>query len=127
MQHRVLIVSHHRLFAEGIASLLAQRQDMTVVGAVAAPGAVQRAVRDLHPDVIIVDCKECGLVERVIRLAPQARVVAVTLNDNTLDLYQTTHVEMTSVEDLFAAIDRPLPAALQSADAKGKTAHGPTA
>jgi DNA-binding NarL/FixJ family response regulator len=123
MQHQVLVVSRHQLFAEGIASLLAQRADVRVVGMIAAPSQLKQAVRDLQPDVIIVDCKDCGLIQRVIRQVPQVRVITVTLNDNTLDLYETAHVEMTSIDDLFAAIDGPVSAGGRSAEETGSDHH----
>jgi hypothetical protein len=78
-----------------------------------------------QPDVIIVDCKDCGLIERVVRQVPQVRVIAVTLNDNTLDLYESAHVEMSSVDDLFTAIDGPLSTVGRNADEARSDQHAP--
>jgi len=106
-QQRVLIVSRNTLFAEGITALLSQRPDMAVVGTLRGSAGLRHALRSLQPDAIIADCGDCALVQRLARQAPHLRVIAVTLNDNSLDIYETTHVEMSAPGDLFAAIEHP--------------------
>lgn len=53
---RVLIVSSHSLFGEGLRSLLREREvDFEVVGLVSSLEEAARALEELDPDVVIVD------------------------------------------------------------------------
>lgn len=54
---RILIASSHPLFAQGLRSLLQKRPDMDaeVVGMVSTIGDALEALKNLHPDLVIVD------------------------------------------------------------------------
>jgi cytochrome c oxidase subunit 2 len=70
---RILIASSHPLFAEGLRSLLHQRQQMdaVVVGMVSSIDQALNALRELQPDLVIVDYDD----ERVNRDEFLARFV----------------------------------------------------
>jgi DNA-binding NarL/FixJ family response regulator len=54
---RILIASSHPLFAQGLNSLLQRRPDMDaeVVGMVSTIEDALEALKNLHPDLVIVD------------------------------------------------------------------------
>jgi DNA-binding NarL/FixJ family response regulator len=101
---RVVILSHHPLFAEGMKALLSPCIGVQVVGVVKSVGRLRRALNGLRPDVIIVDGDTSDAIQQVLSLAPQTRVIMVTLNDNRMDIYDATHVEKAGVQDLMDAI-----------------------
>lgn len=52
---RVLIVSDIRLYREGLAQMLGRESGLSVVGTTADPLGALEAIRDLRPDVVLVD------------------------------------------------------------------------
>lgn len=80
---RVLVVDDHKLVREGLRFLLQQEEGIQVVGECADGAEAGTAVRDLRPDVVLLDL----LMPRVDGLAalpeiraarPEARVVVLT-------------------------------------------------
>ena len=90
---RVMLVDDHILFRKGIATLLANRPDIVVVGeAEDGVQAVARA-RDLVPDVILMDIhmpNRDGLqATKIIKQElPQVQVVMLTVSDDDDDLFE---------------------------------------
>lgn len=80
---RVLIVDDHPVVRKGIRSLLAEEQDINVIGeAVNGRDALAQA-EALHPDVILMDLvmPEMGGVEAIARITaahPEARILVMT-------------------------------------------------
>lgn len=52
---RVLVVDDHPIFSSGLAHLLSGQDDLEVAGVLADGADVGRAVRDLRPDVVLLD------------------------------------------------------------------------
>jgi two-component system nitrate/nitrite response regulator NarL len=75
----VFIVSDVRLYRDGLSDLLDRVDPISVVGAVAgAEDAVER-VRELQPDVVLLDTRSGGVgaARDLLQAAPGSRVVAI--------------------------------------------------
>lgn len=91
---RVLLVDDHTLFRSGIKALLLREPGFEVVGE-AGDGleGVKRAI-SLQPDVVLLDLHMPGLsgkeaVQLILDDFPRARVVMLTVSENTDDLLDT--------------------------------------
>jgi DNA-binding NarL/FixJ family response regulator len=79
----VLIVDDHALFRSGLASRLAEEQDIVVVGEAASADEAVARTRRLQPDVVLLDLllpRRCGAdaVRDLLQHSPQLRVLAVS-------------------------------------------------
>ena len=80
---RVLVVDDHPLFREGVATLLADQQDMQLVGQAANGREGVEQFRTLNPDITLMDLQmpEIGGIDALIAMlehSPQARVIVLT-------------------------------------------------
>lgn len=89
---RVLLADDHALFRRGLASLLADRNDIEVVGeAGSGQEAIDRA-REVMPDVILMDVRMPGLngleaTRRIKEEMPYVRIVILTVSEDDEDLF----------------------------------------
>ena len=91
-QIKVLLVDDHSLFRRGVAAVLAEQENMEVIGE-AADGleAIEKA-RKLIPDVVLMDLMmpNCGGVEATQvfqKELPQINVLILTVSDKESDLF----------------------------------------
>lgn len=85
MTIRVLLADDHRMFVEGMRSLLGRESDIEVVGEAADGREAVRLVTELRPDVVVVDVTMPGLngvdaTRRILEMAPQTRVIALSMH-----------------------------------------------
>jgi DNA-binding NarL/FixJ family response regulator len=83
---RVLIVEDHRVVAEGLAALINDQDDMTVVGNVGTVAEVFPAAEKLNPEVVLLDFRlpdgtgpDAAAAVRSIR--PAAKMIFLTRED----------------------------------------------
>jgi len=89
---KILLVDDHVLFRKGIASLLAGREDMQVVGEAGDGKEAVHKAKETMPDVILMDIhmpRYSGLeaIEPIKRQAPHAHIVILTVSDDDQDLF----------------------------------------
>lgn len=106
---RILLVSSHSLFAEGVRSLLAGHAGFDIVGVVADAQAALRYITESPPDVVIVD--EDGTIRgpdfvSLLDDNHDLRVVVVTLADDRVHLYRREQATQSGVDGLIEAIQR---------------------
>ncbi len=84
---RVLIVDDHPIVRRGLQSLLSSYPDIQVVGETENGTATLAAVKDLSPDVILLDIQMTGmdgieLTSRILQSAPQIKIIILTAYNN---------------------------------------------
>jgi hypothetical protein len=108
---RVFIVASHPLFAQGVESLLDGQPGLAVVGMGAADLDVMDQIRDLRPDVVVLDAdseSQSSLLPQLLRENLGVKLVGLTLEDNRIDIYYQQQIIGTDVGDLIEAVRAPL-------------------
>ena len=87
---RVLIVDDHDLFRSGLRNLL-EEQGVLIVGEAAAGQEALRIVRDVAPDVVVMDLNMPGMggveaTRHISAIAPLTRVLMLTISDEDNDV-----------------------------------------
>jgi DNA-binding NarL/FixJ family response regulator len=84
---RVLIVEDHQVVAEGLAALINDQEDMTVVGNVGSVAESTSVAAELEPDIVLMDFRladgtgaEAGAAIRRVR--PDTRLIFLTREDS---------------------------------------------
>lgn len=90
---RILLVDDHVLFRKGIASLLAVRQDITIVGEASDGDEAVILAEQTLPDVILMDVnmpRQNGIetVKIIKREMPHIQIVMLTVSDDDNDLFE---------------------------------------
>jgi DNA-binding NarL/FixJ family response regulator len=80
---RVLVVDDHAVVREGIVALLERQPDMVAVGEASDGAEAVARFGELAPDVTLMDIQMGTMggleaIERIRRLSPQARILALT-------------------------------------------------
>src|SRR5205085_8843836 len=89
---RVLLVDDHDLFRTGLRNLL-EEEGVDVVGEAAAGDDALRYVRELQPDVVVMDLNMPGMTgveatKKIISYAPLTRVVVLTISHQDGDVME---------------------------------------
>ena len=89
---RVLLVDDHDLFRTGLRNLLEER-DVQVVGEAGQGADAVRLVRDVAPDVVVMDLNMPGMsgieaTRQIAAIAPLTRVLVLTISDQDEDVLQ---------------------------------------
>ncbi|RLC80852.1 MAG: DNA-binding response regulator, partial [Chloroflexi bacterium] len=84
---RVLVVDDHPVVREGIRSLLSSYSDIEVVGETENGFETLERVRELHPDVVLLDIKLPGadgivIARRIRQEHPDVKVLILTVYDD---------------------------------------------
>jgi two-component system nitrate/nitrite response regulator NarL len=86
---RVFIVTDVRLYREGLSALLGRMAHIAVVGAAGSAAEGVARVRDLQPDVVLLDSRaggNAGAARDLLDSAPRARVVALATPESEEDI-----------------------------------------
>ncbi|MEN3342397.1 MAG: hypothetical protein V7644_1801 [Actinomycetota bacterium] len=112
---RVLIVDDHDLFRTGLRNLL-EEQSVQVVGEAGTGTDAVRFVRELTPDVVVMDLNMPGMggvdaTRHITAIAPLTRVVMLTISDDDTDVMDAILagacgylLKDSSIEELMAGI-----------------------
>ncbi len=89
---KVLVVDDHSLFRSGIAAVLANQEEMAVVGQAADGLEAIVKTREINPDVVLMDLNmpRCSGLEAIQALQtemPQVNVLVLTVSEMEADLF----------------------------------------
>lgn len=84
---RVLIADDHSVLRSGLRMLFSAQSDIDVVGEAADGLEVTRRVRELRPDVVLLDLSMPGppsgdVIRAVLQASPKTRVLVLTMHDD---------------------------------------------
>ena len=125
---RVLIVDDHDLFRTGLRNLL-EEQGVQVVGEAATGAEAVRIVREIAPDVVVMDLNMPGMggvdaTRHISSIAPLTRVVMLTISEEDSDVMDAILagacgylLKDSSIDDLISGI---------GAASKGESLISPT-
>ena len=85
---RVFVADDNRLLCEGLVSMLGEQSDINVIGAASSGDEALEQIKDLHPDVALIDIGMPGKdgieVTQVLRQeAPEVKVIILGMVDLT--------------------------------------------
>jgi DNA-binding NarL/FixJ family response regulator len=112
---RVLIVDDHDLFRTGLRNLL-EEQGVQIVGEAAGGAEAVKIVREIAPDVVVMDLNMPGMggvdaTRHITAIAPLTRVVMLTISDQEDDVMDAILagacgylLKDSSIQDLMAGI-----------------------
>jgi DNA-binding NarL/FixJ family response regulator len=112
---RVLIVDDHDLFRTGLRNLL-EEQGVQIVGEAASGAEAVKIVRELAPDVVVMDLNMPGMggvdaTRHITGVAPLTRVVMLTISEEDSDVMDAILagacgylLKDSSIQDLMAGI-----------------------
>ncbi len=108
-RRHIFILYSHTLFARGVEKMLRDHRGLEIVGMETDWRKGLQAIGSLHPEVVILDSDEGGMeplaaVKEIMERSPHTKVIALTLRDNKMHLYQTREAVASGVEDLLRAI-----------------------
>jgi hypothetical protein len=106
---RILIVSDHPLFAQGVERLISGQAGLQVVGLV-SPDEALTNIPGLGLDVVIVDADRAtqATLSRLLRENPGVKFIGLSLDNNDINIYYQRNKTSTGVEALVEAIREPL-------------------
>ena len=88
-RHRVIIIDDHPLLRRGMVALLSDQPDLHVCGEAENAKAALQVMRDLVPDVALVDINLPGangleLIKLMLAEQPKLRILVVSMHDESL-------------------------------------------
>ncbi|MBI2940385.1 MAG: response regulator transcription factor [Chloroflexi bacterium] len=93
---RILLADDHAIVRAGLRLLLESQPDLEVVGEAADGRETVQRVRELHPDVVVMDIAMPDLngleaTRRIKQDDPQVQILALTMHENERYFFQMIH------------------------------------
>lgn len=106
---RILMLSSHPLFSQGVESLLRREPELEIVGRETDVDKAIERIKELRPDVVIVDSGDPeidaeSLMGYLLQHKLGVNVVGLSLANNTIAVYRKEQIAIAAVEDLIKVI-----------------------
>lgn len=90
---RVMCVEDHRIVREGLALIINQEPDMTIVGACATGDEAVETYRTTKPDVTLMDLRlgatsGVDAIKAIRKINPDARIIVLTMYEGDEDIFR---------------------------------------
>lgn len=108
---RVLIISDHPLFAEGVSRLIDGHAGLKVIGVIPPNTHTSAGIQASRPDVVVVDMDVHSQAEHWpdwLRDNAGVKFISLSLNDDDIRVYYQRVKKSTGVDALVEAIREPL-------------------
>ena len=111
---RVFMLSSQLMFSRGVENLLGGQATVEIVGRASDAIHALKRIRELQPDVVILDSKDLAsvssrIVASILKEVPAARVVFLNLSDDRIRVYHGEQRTARSVDDLLEVINQDSP------------------
>ncbi len=110
---RVLIVSGHPLFRQGLQRLLSGQAGLDVIGVAVNGEEARQLIADLQPHTVIIDQDNSTLSDHdflsYLREGTDLQLILLTLAEETMVIYRRQEVSRATLEELVSAIQAPCP------------------
>lgn len=107
---RVFVLSSGSIFGEGVQRLVGREPGLDIVGSETDLARAIERIRELQPDVIIVD-QDLGAAElaldlmRLMERGAEIKVLGLSLQGNAFSRYSREMLTIQRVEDLMEAME----------------------
>ncbi len=106
---RVFMLSRQPLFSQGVESLLRGQAGLVIVGRETDPSQAAKRIRDLKPDVVVLDTKDLAsapflIVAKLLQQEDGIKIIAMNLENQTIRVYRGEQRTALCVNDLVEAI-----------------------
>lgn len=102
---QIFIISSHLMFSHGLESLLHQETNFDIVGQEKDMERAIEQIKELQPDVVILDSNNAvSQVTPILHASPGVKVISLSLQNNDLYVYQAKQQAAKETEDLVKAI-----------------------
>ena len=106
---RVFVLTPQSMFGQGVVCLLEQEAGLEIVGQLADLQQALSHIQQLQPAVVILDMDNGYANPRiellqVLTALPNIRVIGLSLNQNTFQIFQANQKDVHSTADLIDAI-----------------------
>lgn len=90
---RILLVDDHVLFRKGVATVLASRPDIRVVGEASDGSEAIARAQHTKPDIILMDvtmpnCDGLEATRHIKRELPDTKIIILTVSENSSDVFE---------------------------------------
>lgn len=109
MRQKVVILSDHSLFAQGVISRFEQYPERVQLHFVNPNDDSYHQIKSIHPDVILLSLSEAKMDERcllcdLISAFPSIRIIRLTVDQNPVQVITSEHSHIDQVIDLLDLI-----------------------
>ncbi len=104
-KRRIMIVSPHPLFREGLSRLLAESSDFDLSGVVPSLIEAETKAMEFLPDVIVISQEDAlqPIPWRLLELA-HVQVITLTLDNKQASVYRRHSVTLDTAQDLYQVL-----------------------